>query len=157
MQLAFARRSQETIESVRPIPEGFHTIVPNMIVQGAEKAVEFYKKAFGAEEIMCVTMPDGKITHCELIIGDSRLNVGEAMEGWPVDPLLAELFVEDSHGSSQPAVNAGAKVTMPMTDMFFGFRVGHVVDPFGGTWVISSRKGIVSPEEMQRRINETAS
>jgi PhnB protein len=143
--------------SVRPIPEDFHTITPNIIVQGAEKAVEFYKKAFGAEEKVRLTMPDGKITHCELIIGDSRLNLGEAMEGWPVHPLLAQLFVEDSDALFERAVEAGAKVTMPMTDMFFGFRVGHVVDPFGGTWVISTRKEIVSPEEMQQRIDESAS
>ena len=142
--------------SVRPIPEGFHTITPNIIVQGAEKAIEFYKKAFGAEEKLRLTMPDGKVAHCELIIGDSRLNLGEAMEGWPVHPLLAQLFVEDSDALFKRAVDAGAKVTMPMTDMFFGFRVGHVVDPFGGTWVISTRKEIVSPEEMQRRINQSA-
>jgi PhnB protein len=143
--------------SVRPIPEGFHTITPNIIVQGAEEAVEFYKKAFGAEEKVRLKMPDGTIAHCELMIGDSRLNLGEAMEGWPVHPLLAQLFVEDSDKLFKRAVDAGAKVTMPMTDMFFGFRVGHVKDPFGGTWVISTRKEDVSTEEMQRRIDQSAS
>jgi PhnB protein len=143
--------------SIRPIPEGFHTITPNIIVQGAEKAVEFYKNAFGAEEKVRLKMPDGTITHCELMIGDSRLNLGEAMDGWPVHPLLAQLFVEDSDALFKRAVDAGAKVTMPMTDMFFGFRVGHVVDPFGGTWVISTRKEDVSTEEIQRRIDQSAS
>ncbi len=87
---------------------------------------------------------------------DTRQRLGEAREGWPVHLLLAQLFVEDSDALFERAVNAGAKVTMPMTEMFFGFRVGHVVDPFRGTWVVSSRKEIVSLEEMQRRINETA-
>jgi len=143
--------------SVRPIPEGFHTITPNIIVRGAEKAIEFYKEAFGAEEKVRLTMPDGTIAHAELIIGDSRLNLGEPMEGWPVHPLLAQLFVEDSDAIFEQAIHAGAKVTMPMTDMFFGFREGRITDPFGNTWTISTRKEIVSPEEMQRRLNSFAS
>ncbi len=143
--------------SVRPIPEGFHTITPNAIVQGVEKAIAFYKEAFGAEERMRLTMPDGMITHAELIIGDSHLNLGEPMEGWPAHPLLAQLFVEDSDAIFEQAVAAGARVTMPMTDMFFGFREGRIMDPFGNTWTISSRKEIVAPEEMQRRLNSLAS
>jgi PhnB protein len=137
--------------------EAYHTITPNIIVQGVDKAVEFYKRAFGAEEETRLTMPDGTIVHCELIIGDSRLNVGEPMDGWPAHPLLAQLHVEDSDATFKQAVDAGAKVTMPMTDMFFGSREGRVVDPFGNTWTISSRKEIVSPEEMQRRLNAFAS
>ncbi|HLN29233.1 MAG TPA: VOC family protein [Gemmataceae bacterium] len=143
--------------SVRPIPEGYHTITPNTIVRGAEKAIEFYKKAFGAEEKVRLTMPDGTIAHSELIIGDSRLNLAEPMQGWPAHPLLAQLFVEDSDAIFEQAIAAGAKVTIPMTDMFFGFREGRVVDPFGNTWTISTRKEIVSPEEMQRRLNTFAS
>jgi PhnB protein len=143
--------------SVRPIPDGYHTITPNIIVQGVDSAVEFYKKAFGAEEKVRLTMPNGMIVHCELIIGDSRLNLGEPMEGWPAHPLLAQLHVEDSDAIFKRAVDAGAKAVMPMTDMFFGSREGRVVDPFGNTWTISSRKEIVSPEEMQRRLNTVAS
>jgi PhnB protein len=139
--------------SVPPIPEGFHTITPNIIIDGVEKAIEFYKKAFGAEEKVRLTMPDGKIVHCELAIGDSRLNIGEAMEGWPAHPLLAQIYVEDSDAVFERAVNAGARVAMPMTDMFFGSREGRVVDSFGGTWTISTRKEIVSPQELQRRLN----
>jgi PhnB protein len=139
--------------TVPPIPEGFHTITPNIIVDGVESAIEFYKKAFGAEEKVRLTMPDGKITHCELTIGDSRLNIGEAMEGWPAHPLLAQIYVEDADAVFEQAVNAGAKVVMPMTDMFFGSREGRVVDSFGGTWTISTRKEIVSAEEMQRRLS----
>jgi len=138
--------------SVPPIPEGFHTITPNLIVEGVEKAIEFYKKAFGAEEKLRLSMPDGTIVHCELAIGDSRLNIGEAMDGWPAHPLLAQLYVEDSDAVFERAVNAGARVIMPMTDMFFGSREGRVVDSFGGTWTISTRKVMVSPEEMQRQL-----
>ena len=138
---------------VLPVPEGFHTVTPNLIVHGVEQAIEFYKQAFGAAENFRLTMPDGKITHCELMIGDSRLNIGEAMEGYPAHPLLAQLFVEDSDTVFQRAVNAGAEVVMPMTDMFFGSREGRVADPFGGTWTIATRTEIVTPEEMQRRLN----
>jgi PhnB protein len=143
--------------NVGPIPEGYHTITPNIIVQGVEKAIEFYKRAFGAEEKVRLTMPNGTIVHCELLIGDSRLNLGEPMEGWPAHLLLAQHHVEDSDAIFQQAIAAGAKAVMPMTDMFFGSREGRVVDPFGNTWTISSRKEIVSPEEMQRRLNILAS
>jgi PhnB protein len=139
--------------SISPIPEGFHTITPNIIIDGVEKAIEFYKQAFGAEEKWRLTMPDGTITHCELAIGDSRLNIGEAAEGWPAHPLLAQVYVADSDALFERAVSAGARVTMPMTDMFFGVREGRVADSFGGTWTISTRTEIVSPEEMQRRLN----
>ena len=138
--------------SVPPIPEGFHTITPNIIINGVERAIEFYKKAFGAEERMRLTMPDGVITHCELAIGDSRLNIGEAMEGWPAHPLLAQLHVADADAVFERAVNAGATIVMPMTGMFFGSREGRVKDPFGGTWTIATRTEIVSAEEMQRRL-----
>jgi PhnB protein len=138
--------------SISPIPEGFHTITPNIIIAGVEKAIEFYKLAFGAEEKFRLAMPDGTIVHCELAIGDSRLNIGEAMDGWPVHPLLAQIYVQDADVVFERAVNAGARVIMPMTDMFFGSREGRVVDSFGGTWTISTRTEVVSPEEMQRRL-----
>jgi PhnB protein len=140
--------------SVRAIPEGFHTITPNMIVHGVETAVEWFKQVFDAREKARLTMPDGLITHCELLIGDSRLNLGASMEGWPPHPLLAQIFVEDSDAVFQRAVEQGATVTSPMTDMFFGFREGRVIDPFGNTWTISTRTEVVSTQEMQRRLNE---
>jgi PhnB protein len=142
--------------TIPPIPDGFHTITPNIIIAGVENAIEFYKKAFGAKENLRLTLPDGKIVHCELKIGDSRLNIGEAMEGWPAHPLLAQIHVEDADAVFEQAVNAGAKSVMPMSDMFFGSREGRVADPFGGTWTISTRTEIVSPEEMQRRLNISA-
>jgi PhnB protein len=143
--------------TVRPVPEGFHTITPNTIVEDASKAVEFYQRAFGAEEKYRLTMPGGKVVHCELQIGDSRLNLAESMEGWPIHPLLAQIYVSDSDAVFNRAVEAGARVIMPMTDMFFGSREGRVTDPFGNTWTISTRKEDVSPQEMQRRIDSSAS
>jgi PhnB protein len=106
--------------TVNPIPDGFHTITPNIIAEHAEAAIDFYKRALGAEEVFRLTMPDGAVTHCELRIGDSRLNIGQAMEGWPAHTLLAQIHVADSDALFQRAVEAGATVIMPMTDMFFG-------------------------------------
>ena len=139
--------------SIKPIPEGFHTIAPNMIVKNVDQAVEFYKRVFGAEEILRLTMPSGKVVHCELKFGDSRVNLGESMEGWPEHGLLAQIFVKDSDAVFEHAVKSGAKVVTPMADMFFGSREGRVSDPFGNTWTIATHKEDVSVEEMQRRLN----
>jgi PhnB protein len=142
--------------SVQPVPEGFHTITPNIIVDDAAKAVAFFKSAFGPEEVFRLTLPDGKIVHCELKIGDSRLNLAEVMDGWPAHTLLAQMHVEDSDAMFDRAVAAGAKVAMPMTDMFFGSREGRVVEPFGNTWTIATRTEVVDPAEMQRRLDASA-
>ena len=142
--------------SVNPIPPGFHTIAPNIIVKNIDAAVSFYKRAFGAEEILRLFMPDGKVTHCELKFGDSRLNLGESMEGWPEHTLLAQIFVEDSDAVFAQAVEAGAEVLSPVTDMFFGSREGRVLDPFGSAWTIATHTENVSVEEMQQRLNALA-
>jgi PhnB protein len=139
--------------TISALPEGFHTITPNVIVERVVDAVDFYKKVFGAEEIMRLTVPDGRVVHCELKFGDSRLNVGVAMDGWPAHALLAQIFVDDSDVTFRRLVDAGCKVLTQVTDMFFGFREGRVVDPFGNTWTISTRKEEVSHAEMQRRLN----
>jgi PhnB protein len=99
-----------------------------------------------------LTTSDGKIAHCELKIGDSILNLGASMEGWPAHGLVAQIFVEDSDALFQRAVQAGAKIIMSMTDMFFGSREGRVEDPFGNVWIIATLKEEVPPEEMQRRM-----
>jgi PhnB protein len=138
--------------SIQAIPKGFHTITPNIIVEDAEKAVEFLKKALGATESYRLMMSNGKIAHCELRIGDSVLNLGESMEGWPARGLVAQLYVEDSDALFKRAVDAGATVIMPMTDMFFGSREGRVADPYGNVWTIATLKEEVSPEEMQQRM-----
>jgi PhnB protein len=138
--------------SGRWLPKGFHTITPNIIVDDAEQALAFLKKAFGATENYRLTMSDGKIAHCELALGDSILNLGTSMEGWPAHGLVAQIFVEDSDALFQRAVEAGATVIMPMTDMFFGSREGRIADPFGNVWTLATLKEEVSPEEMQRRM-----
>lgn len=139
--------------TITAAPDGFHTITPNVIVDRVDEAVSFYKTVFGAEEIMRLTVPDGRVVHCELKFGDSRLNVGVAMDGWPPHALLAQIFVDDSDVTFKRLVAAGCKVLTQVTDMFFGCREGRVVDPFGNTWTVSTRKEAVSHAEMQRRLN----
>jgi PhnB protein len=99
-----------------------------------------------------LTTSTGKVAHCELLFGDSVVNVGESMDGFPAHPLMAQLYVEDSDALFQRAVAAGASVMMPMTDMFFGAREGRIADPFGNTWTIATLREEVSPAEMQRRM-----
>ncbi len=130
-----------------------NAIIPNIIVADANAAISFFKEAFGAEEQFRLTVADGKVVHCELRIGDSVLNLGETMEGWPERTLLAQILVDDSDTTFAKAVSAGATVVMPMTDMFFGFREGRVNDPFGNAWTISTKIENVSPSEMQRRLD----
>jgi PhnB protein len=138
--------------TARWLPDGFHTITPNIIAADAEQAVNFLKQAFGATENYRLTLSDGRITHCELKIGDSVINLGTAMEGWPAHGLVAQIFVEAPDALFVQAVQAGAMAIMPMTDMFFGIREGRVSDPFGNVWIIATVKERLAPEEMQRRL-----
>jgi PhnB protein len=134
------------------LPKGFHSVTPNIIVDDAEAAIAFLKKALGATENYRLATSSGKVAHCELRFGDSIVNLGESMEGWPARPLIAQLYVPDSDAVFARAVEAGATVIMPMTDMFFGSREGRVVDPFGNMWTIATLKEEVAPEEMRRRM-----
>ena len=136
------------------LPSGFHTITPNIVVDDAEEAVAFLKMAFGFAENYRLTTTGGKIAHCELKLGDSVVNVGESMDGFPARGLLAQIYVEDSDGLFRRAVDAGATVIMPMTDMFFGSREGRIADPFGNVWTIATLKEAVEPLEMQRRMKQ---
>jgi PhnB protein len=138
--------------STQWLPKGFNTITPNIVATEAEGAVAFLKMAFGAVENYRLTMSDGKLAHCELKVGDSILNIGAAMEGWPAQGLVAQIYVEDSDAVFERAVQAGAMIIMPMTDMFFGSREGRISDPFGNVWTIATLKEAVAPEEMQRRM-----
>jgi PhnB protein len=135
------------------IPEGFHTVTANIIVDDAASAIAFLKRAFGATERYRLMMSNGKVAHCELALGDSVVNLGESMEGFPAHGLVAQIYVENSDALFDRAVAAGASVVMPMTDMFFGSREGRVSDPFGNIWTIATRKERVSPAEMQRRMS----
>ena len=136
------------------LPDGFQTITPNIVAEDAERAVDFLKRAFGATENYRLTLSDGRITHCELKIGDSIINLGTAMDGWPAHGLTAQIFVESPDTLFEQAVRAGATVLMPMTDMFFGIREGRLSDSFGNVWIIAMLKERLAPEEMQRRLRE---
>ena len=134
------------------IPTDFRTVTPNIVVDDAEDTIAFLKGALGAIEQYRLTMSSGKVAHCELKLGDSIVNVGESMDGWPARGLVAQIYVENSDELFDRAVAAGATVIMPMTDMFFGAREGRVADPHGNVWTIATLKERVSPEEMQRRM-----
>ncbi|MFQ5494514.1 MAG: VOC family protein [Phycisphaerae bacterium] len=148
------------MSAVSPIPERFHTITPHLCIRGAADAIEFYKKAFGAEEIFRMPGPDGKsIGHAELQIGDSVIMMGDEipqMEGWRSPSsfngttVALCLYVEDVDKSFQRALDAGAKVSMPVTDMFWGDRYGKVTDPFGHEWAIATHKQDLTPEEIAK-------
>jgi len=143
---------------VRPIPENYHSITPSLVCRDAARAIEFYKEAFGAKEIMRMPAPDGKVMHAELQIGDSRFMLGDEWPGMtsapdPAKPQSFSLFIytEDVDAIFNRAVKAGAKASMPPTNMFWGDRYGKVQDPFGHHWGVATHVEDVAPEEMQRR------
>jgi PhnB protein len=145
--------------AVKPIPEGMHAITPHLVVKGAAKAIDFYKRAFGAQELGRHATPDGRLMHAAIKIGDSHIFLadefpemggGKAPSGGS-SPVSLHLYVEDADKVFNQAVSAGAKVTMPIQNVFWGDRYGQVTDPFGHSWSVASRIEIVTPEEMNRR------
>jgi PhnB protein len=146
-------------KAVKPIPEGVHTVTPYLIVRGADRALDFYQKAFGAQETVRMPSPDGKIMHAEFRIGDSVVflseeapNMGSVAPklGTPT-PISLHLYVEDVDAAYKRAVAAGAKGEMPPADMFWGDRFSKVSDPFGHAWSIATVKEQLTPEEMGKR------
>jgi PhnB protein len=148
--------------NVKPIPEGYSTVVPYISVKGASDAIAYYKKAFGAEELVRMPMPDGQVGHAELKIGDSILMLADEMDhpdaiaksprtlGGVTSGLC--LYVEDADAVFNRAVEAGGKVRRPLTNQFYGDRSGTVEDPFGQVWTISTHVEDVPPDEMRRRM-----
>lgn len=144
---------------VKPIPEGYHTITPSLVCRNAAKAIEFYKQVFGAQEQMRMPGPGGKIMHCELKIGDSMLFLSDEFpEMGAVAPESSGgrssylfLYVEDVDAVLNRAVTVGARVEMPVMDMFWGDRYGKITDPFGHQWGVATHKEDVTPEELKRR------
>ena len=144
---------------VKPIPEGYHTATPYLIVKDAARAIEFYKKAFGATELMRMPGPGGKIGHAEIKIGDSPIMLADEVPGMGFrspeslggSPISILLYVEDVDVVFSEALAAGAKVQRPVADQFYGDRTGGVTDPFGHVWYIATHKEDVSPEEMTKR------
>jgi PhnB protein len=144
---------------VRPVPEGYHTVTPYLCVKGAAQALEFYKKAFGATELMRIAQPDGRVGHAEIQIGDSHIMLADEFpehghrspQSIGGSPVGIHLFVEDVDATTKQAIAAGAKVLRPVADQFYGDRLGMVADPFGHIWSIATHKEDLSPEEIQRR------
>jgi PhnB protein len=146
--------------AVNPIPTGYHTVTPYITVHDGAAAIEFYKKALGAEEVCRMPMPDGKkVAHAELKIGDSILFLGDECPGMgnPSPKTVGattgglHIYVNDCDALFNRAVAAGATVKMPPTDMFWGDRFAKVVDPFGHSWSFGTHKEDVAPEEMEKR------
>jgi len=135
---------------VRAIPEGFHSVTPVLNVAGAARAIEFYERAFGATEKFRMPSPDGKIMHAEIAIGDSTIMLSDAMNQAPSVSSLY-VYVPDADAVFERAVEAGAKVNVPLADMFWGDRWGSVSDPFGNTWGIATHVEDVPPAEMPKR------
>jgi PhnB protein len=146
--------------AVSPIPEGYYSVTPYLIFTGADKAIEFYKKVFGATEFMRFDSPDGKVAHAELEIGNSKIMVAEEYPdrgfkspqtvGGSASGIM--LYVADVDGVFGRAVQAGATVHQPIKDQFYGDRSGTLIDPFGHFWTVATHVEDVSVEEMQRRM-----
>jgi PhnB protein len=147
-------------KAVKPVPDGYHTITPQLTLDNAAQTIDWYKKALGAEEVSRSAGPDGKIMHAEIKIGDSRVMMNDVMMGQKGpqalggSPASMWLYVENSDALFNRAVGAGAKVQMPMADQFWGDRAGSVADPAGYTWWIATRKEELTPAEMQQRAQE---
>jgi len=139
----------------RFIPEGYSTVTPYLSVTGAEKAIAFYKKAFNASELYRLKMPDGRIGHCELQVGNARVLLtegGDSPESMGGTKAALVVYVEDCDAIFKQALGAGAKERVAMQDMFWGDRTGTFEDPFGHKWSVCTHKEEVSPEEIEERM-----
>ena len=145
--------------AVKPIPEGYHSITPYLAVDDAEKAIEFYKDAFGADEVIRMPGPEGKIAHAELQIGDSKLMLSDPFPQSNVRPpsevggatASVFMYVEDVDATFEQAKLAGATVVSELENMFWGDRFGTVSDPFGHVWSIATHIEDLTEEEMAER------
>lgn len=158
-----AAKKLKVARGVEPIPKGFHTITTCLMVRGADRAIEFYRKAFGAEVLDRMTGPDGKsVVHSHIRIGDSNIFLGDEIPGmgggapekYGGSPASLHLYVEDVDAAFDRALAAGATIKMPVADMFWGDRYGKVVDPFGYEWGLATRKEELTPEQIRRGAEE---
>jgi PhnB protein len=150
----------ESAMAVKPIPEGYHTVTPYLIVKGAAQALDFYRRAWGAKETVRMPGPEGKIMHAEIQIGDSKLMLADefpemgavspqTIGGTPVGICL---YVENVDALYQQAVAAGAKVERPLQNQFYGDRSATLSDPYGHKWTIATHVEDVTPQEMEQRM-----
>src|SRR5262245_24210368 len=145
--------------SVKPIPDGYLGATPCLCCRDAASALEFYKKAFGASVVMCMSAPDGRVGHAEIRIGSAVIMIGDEYPEYGFrgpqtlggSPVTIYIYVEDVDAFVERAVAAGAQLTQPVNDAFWGDRCGKLQDPYGHVWYIATRKEEVSPEEMTRR------
>jgi PhnB protein len=145
--------------SVKPIPDGYHSVTPYLSIKGAAEAIAFYKRAFGAVELCRLMMPSGKVGHAEIKIGDSAIMLADecdasgfrspdALKG---SSIALHVYVEDVDGRFDQAITAGAKAIQPVQDQFYGDRTGTLEDPFGHVWFLATHKEDLSPEEIDKR------
>ena len=147
------------MSKVHYIPKGYNSVTPYLVVKGAAEAIEYYKKVFGATEVMRMPEPSGRIGHAELKIGDSHIMLADEFPemGYqgPVtlgnSPVSILLYVEDVDSTVARAVADGGKILKPVEDQFYGDRMGFIQDPFGHRWGVATHKEDLSPEEMQER------
>jgi PhnB protein len=145
---------------VKPIPEGYHSVTPYLMVHDGARALDFYRRAFGAVEVVRMDGPGGKVMHAEIRIGDSFIMLGDEQPGAISKSPQAlggttsglVVYVEDADELFGKAVAAGATVNRPMADQFYGDRSGTVTDPFGHVWTVATHKEDVTPDEMRRRM-----
>jgi len=146
--------------NVKPIPEGYHSVTPYLIIKGAAEAIEYYKKSFGATELFRMPTPDGKIGHAELKIGDSPIMLSDehpdlghvcpqTLGGTPVGIMI---YVDDVDTIYKRAISGGGQEIRPLQDQFYGDRSGTLKDPFGHMWTVATHVEDVAPEEMQKRM-----
>lgn len=147
---------------VKPIPQGYHSVTPYLCVNDCKGAIDYYKRAFGAQETVRMDGPGGKIGHAELKIGDSMIMLADEMPGSGCrspqslggTPVSIFLYVEDVDKVYNQAVAAGGKAEMPPADMFWGDRYGKLNDPYGHLWSLATHKEDIAPEEMKKRAKE---
>ena len=150
---------------VKPVPEGYHAVTPYLILNAAGDAIAFYRKALGAEEVMRMDDPSGKIRHAEISIGGSRIMLADehpdiqALSPKTIggSPVSIHLYVENVDAAIERAVAAGAKLIRPVADQFYGDRVGGIEDPFGYRWFIATHKEDLTIEEIRRRAGAQSS
>jgi PhnB protein len=138
--------------AVKPIPDGYHSVTPYLVVQGANKLIDFLKQAFGAEEIERIASPEGDIMHAEVKIGDPFMMMGDAMGGFNPMPAMIYLYVNDADATYQRALRAGATSIREPENQFYGNREAGVKDAAGNIWWIATHIEDVSPEELQQRV-----
>lgn len=142
----------------KPIPDGYHSVTPYLVVKGAAAAIDYYKKAFGATELFRMPMPGGVIGHAELQIGNSRIMLADECQEMgayapqpPGSPVGLMIYLEDVDAVFDRAIAAGGKVFRPVQDQFYGDRSGTLTDPFGHRWSIATHKEDVPPDELAKR------